>query len=1094
MFTKRIVPVLLALALIPFIGAAQVTTSSITGTVKASSGEFLEGATVTATHLPSGTVYTSISRSGGVFSLSNVRIGGPYRVKIDYVGYTSQVVEGFNLALGEPYNINATMGEDVQEIAAVVVTARRRGAVDKTGASTNIGQRQITTLPTISRSITDFTRITPQANGNSFAGRDARYNNLQVDGANLNNNFGLSSDPLPGGGNQPISLDAIEEVSVNIAPYDVRQAGFTGAGINAVTKSGSNTFHGTAYTYYRDEKFNGRNVGDTKLPEGAQTKNTIFGGSLGGPIIRNKLFFFVNAEYEERTFPGVTWSPTGGSGAGNISNVPADSLRKLSDHLRNRYNYETGPYDNFPNFASKNHKLLGRIDWNISNDHKLTLKYNELVSNNDVQLNATSIPNGGGFNVAGATGSISRLPNSRFGNRSMSFANSNYGFRDVVRSGTAELNSNFGRFSNQFLATLTKIRATRTTPSAFFPAVDIFNNDGQNYMSFGVDPYTNNNDVINDVYSVINNFSYYAGRHTITAGASYEYQRVGNMFMAASQQYYVFNSLDDFINDRAPAYYAYTYSLVPGKEAVYSAELKLGQLGLYAQDEINVNDRMKVTIGLRADRPIYTEQPLENPAVSALQLPGKDGVLRSYSTSVWPKSQFYWSPRVGFRWDSKGDKSMIIRGGTGIFTGRIPFVWLTNMPTNSGMYQFGASVTQANRLQNFRFNPTANAYRDSFPSVAGTSVPSNIVLMDEDFKFPQVWRTNLAMDKRFGNGWLITLEALYSKDINAVAMRNANQVEPNGNFTGPDTRERYLTPTNPGRRIYPGLTSAVILENTNLGSQLSLTSQISKSFSSGFYGSVAYTYTLAQEVTANPGSQASSVWNSNPTRGTQNDQELSYSGFAVPHRIMANLSYRFEYLDKLATTISIFYEGAAQGNFSYVYNGDLNGDGNNSTDLLYIPRDPSQIIFVDQAANATSGLNAYTAAQQSEAFFQFIENTPYLRNHMGQYAERNAAFLPWYNRLDLKVLQDIFTNIGARRHTLQLSVDILNAANLINKNWGLRNQTIIANPLVPAGTNAQGQPQFRMTQVGGQLPTEPFQVVNNTASTWGMQIGLRYIF
>ncbi|HEX2534460.1 MAG TPA: hypothetical protein VHK69_12030, partial [Chitinophagaceae bacterium] len=404
----------------------------------------------------------------------------------------------------------------------------------------------------------------------------------------------------------------------------------------------------------------------------------------------------------------------------------------------------------------------------------------------------------------------------------------------------------------------------------------------------------------------------------------------------------------------------------------------------------------------------------------------------------------------------------------------------------------GASVTDPARLQNYKFNSNPDAYRDSFPKVAGTAVPSNIVLADPDFKFPQVWRTNLALDKRLGNNWTVTLEALYSNDLNSVSMRNANQRNPDSVFTGVDDRPRYRNSAS--RRYYSNVTSAVVLENTDLGNAFQFTAQLTKNFSRGFYGSLAYTYSFAQEVTANPGNQASSVWNSNPTVGTQNDLELSYSNYAVPHRIVGNVSYRLEWLQRFATTISLFYEGAAQGNYSYVYNGDLNNDGNNTTDLLYIPKDASEIIFVNQSANAQSGLNAYTAEQQREAFFRFVENTPYLRDHKGQYAERNAAFLPWYNRLDLRVLQDISGTFAGRKHSLQVSLDVTNFANLISSNWGIRNQTIINNPLVPAGVNAAGQPTFRMTQVGGQLPTQPFQRTLGTASTWGMQLGLRYIF
>ncbi len=1083
-----------AIALIVFnFSNAQVTTSSISGVVLDSTGSPLEGATVTALHQPSGTTYTTISSKGGVYSISNARIGGPYSIKFDFVGFNSETIDGINLILGEPYALNVVMGLDAKNLSTLIITGRRSGAVDKTGMSTNIGQRQLSSLPTISRSLTDFTRMTPQSNGNSFGGRDGRYNNLQVDGANLNNNFGLSTDLLPGGsGNQPISLDAFEEVSVNIAPFDVRQSGFTGAGINAVTKSGTNTLKGSAYGYFRNQSFNGTNVAGSKLGEQQKQKNVTYGATLGGAIIKNKLFFFLSGELEERTFPGIQWSPSGGSGVGNISNVHIDSLRKFSDHLKNTYGYETGAYDNFPEFKAKNHKILAKIDWNISNSHKLTLKYNEMVSNNDVELNRTSVPN----SLAGAIGFSSVQ---RFGENAMSFANSNYGFKDAVRSGTLELNSNFNsRLSNQFLATVTKIRSTRTSPSAVFPFIDILNNNNNNYMSAGYEPYSYNNDVINDVYTITNNLTYTSGRHKLTGGITYEYQKVGNMFMAASQSYYVFNSLDDFINNRAPRGFAYTYSLVPGKDAVYSAELKIGQLGAYIQDELSINERFKLTYGLRFDKPIYPEAPLENPAISELQFPDKNGVLTHYSTGRWPTSSFLWSPRVGFRWDAYGDKNLIIRGGTGIFTGRIPFVWLTNIPTNSGMYQFGTNVSDPVELQNFLFNPNPDAHKSKFPTQAGTSVPSSIVLTDPNFKFPQIWRTNLAFDQRLGQGWTLTMEALYTKDINAVTMRNGNETQPNAVAAGADNRPRFNPASNANRRKYPGLSNAIILENTNKGGGFSFTTQLSKSFSRGFFGSLAYTYTIARDISGNPGSQAASVWSANPSITSQNAQSLSYAQYALPHRIVGSVSYRATYFKHLATTVSLFYDGAAQRNFTYTYNGDLNGDGNaGSVDIMYIPRDRSEIVFVDQPA--TNTLTAFTAQQQEDAFFQYLEQDRYLRNHKGQYAERNASLFPWYHRFDFKILQDIFTDIGSNKHTLQFSLDILNVGNLLNNKWGVLKQLnatngFQANPLVFAGYNTEGVPTFRMAQSRGALITETFSNTLSTSSTWGMQLGLRYIF
>jgi outer membrane receptor protein involved in Fe transport len=1085
MLLKRIVRLVCLLLAFTVSATAQVTTSSITGTVKSSSGEVLDGATVTATHEPSGTQYTTISRKGGTFNMPGLRVGGPYTVKIEFVGFKPMVYEGIQLTLGDAYNINSTMGENIAEIAEVVVTAsRRKISQDKTGASTNIGSRQITTLPTISRSLSDFTRLTPQANGNSFGGRDNRFNNIQVDGANLNNNFGLSSDPLPGGGNQPISLDAFEEVSVNIAPYDVRQAGFTGAGINAVTKSGTNTFRGTVYHYLRNESFNGKRVGDTKLgPQQAQD-NKIYGGALGGPIIKNKLFFFVNGEYEQRTFPGIQWSPAGGSGIGNVSTISADTLARFSNHLRNTYGYETGPYDNFKNFQAENYKILAKIDWNINNVHKLTAKYNELSSTNDVALNAFSTPNG----------ALTGLQ-ARFGLNGMSYENSNYAFEDKVRSATLELNSTKrGRWSNQLLATYTKISAVRTTNSALFPFIDIRNANGPNTaanISAGLEPFSNNNQVVNDVYGITNNFTYYAGKHTITAGASYEYQNVGNMFMPGSQSYYAFNSLDDFINNRAPIIYSNTYSLVPGKDAVFASELKIGQLGLYLQDEINISPVFKLTAGIRFDRPIYGDEPIENPAITALQLYDKNGNLTNYKNNVWPKSTFYVSPRVGFRWDVEGDKSLIVRGGTGVFTGRIPFVWLTNIPSNSGMYQFGAIVRDAAQLENFKFNPDPAFHLDKLPQQAGQSVPGNIVVTDPNFKFPQIFRTNLAFDKSFGNGWVLTMEAIYTKDINAVRMRNANERPTNGTINGADDRPRFLTAAD--RRLNSNITgSAIVLENTNEGNSFAFTTQISKTFTKGLYGSLAYTYSFANDVTPNPGSTANSVWNGNAAIGTQNSVELYGSQYALPHRVVGNISYRAEYFKKnLATTISLFYEGAHQGTFTYAVSGDLNNDGNSNVDLLYIPRNPSEINFVNIVSG---GQVTFTAQQQSDAFFNYIEQDDYLKKRKGTYAERSGALLPWYNRVDFKILQDLSKKIGNNKNTLQLSVDIFNFANMISKNAGIRNLVNQNLPIQFAGYNGAGQPTYRMQTLNGQLLNSTFRRNVSTASTWSMQIGIRYIF
>jgi hypothetical protein len=1083
---------------------AQVTTSSIVGMVTDGTGP-MPGATVVAVHEPSGTQYGTACNVDGRYALPNVRVGGPYSIEVSFVGFQTSNVEGIFLQLGQPYVYNLEMEEAAAQLGEVVVTADRSWLnEDRTGASTILGRTHLTTMPTISRSITDFIRLTPQANGTSFAGRDGRYNNIQVDGANLNNNFGLSSDPLPGGGNSPISLDAYEEVSVNIAPFDVRQSGFTGAGINAVTKSGTNSFKGTAYTLFRNQSFQGTNVGSTDISNQiVDSKNNIYGFSLGGPIIKNKLFFFVNAELEKGNRPGITFSPTGGSGTGNISSTPIDSLQKFSDYLSSQHDYETGAFDNFPNFANENTKLLFKIDYNITSNHRLTFKYSNFSSTNDQQLNNSSVPNGGGFLVTGRIGTLSRLPFNRFSNTSMSYANSNYGFEDKVNTGTLELNSNFTtNISNQFLATITKVKTTRTFNGPVFPTIDVFNGNGDNYMSAGMDPFTNNNDVVNDIFTITDNFTYYKGIHTITAGGTYEFQNVGNMFMAASNSYYIYNSLQDLVSDQPPAYYAYTYSLVPGQKAVYSAELKVGQLGIYAQDEINFR-RLKLTVGLRADKAFYTEDPIENPAVSALQFYDDAGNLTNYSTGQWPDSPLLWSPRVGFRYDPTEDNKLIVRGGVGIFTGRIPFVWLTNMPTNSGMYQFGArlrnsDVDEAAQLATMTLSSNPDAYASLFPTTAGTSAPGNIVFVNPNFKFPQVFRTNIAVDKSLPYGLTATFEALYTKDINAIRMRNANMnPTTNGVVTeGGQSRPRYLAAAD--RSLNPGTTTAIVLGNTGKGYSTSLTFQLSKTFERGLYGSLAYTFTKAEEVTANPGSQAASVWNNNPNVGTSNAIELASSQYAVPHRLIANVSYRKEYAKYFASTLSIFYEGSSQGTYSFVVNGDLNSDGNASTDLMYIPRSTGEMNFEEYTQTVNGNPVTFTTAAQEAAFEGFINNSPYLKEHRGEVAERNAALLPWYNRFDLRFLQDVFITTGKNqhRHTLQFSADIFNFANLLSRKWGVRETTITTNPLSFRSINNtdENKPLYRWQQINGELVTEAFQDVVNTTSTWSLQLGLRYIF
>lgn len=1104
---KHVKPLLFLVLLftVSFTAFGQVTTSSITGTIKGSDGQPLIGATVKATHVPSGTVYGTITQSNGSFAIPGMRIGGPYQVQISYVGYQPKVIKGINISLGEPYALNETLtagGADLQEIT--VVGSGSKLNQERTGAATLISTRQLNTLPTINRSISDFTRLTPQSDGNNFAGRDGRYNNLQVDGVNLNNNFGLSNDPMPGGGASPISLDALSEVSVNIAPYDVRQSGFTGSGINVATKSGTNTFHGTLYGLYRDQSFNGKKVNGKTLsvtPEKHQT----FGGSLGGPIIKNKLFFFVNAEFEKSSEPGISYVPSDYQGAGNKTSTSSADLKTLSDFLKTNYNYNTGAYENFPNFESKNHKILAKVDWNISNIHKLTVKYTDFKGSNMSPLNGSSNPNNGQFQVDGQAKPLSRLPNNRFSDKSMSFANSNYGTDHVVQTGSIELNSIFSsKMANQFLATYTHVNDHRTIPGGkVFPTIDIFNGKGNNFMSAGTDPFTNNNDVINNIIDITDNFTLYADKNTFTFGATYEHQKVANMFMGGSNSYYIYNTLDDFLNKKSPVYYGLTYAYY-GKDKVYSADLQLGQLGIYAQDEYQVSSKLKLTLGIRADVPMFGKSPIENPAITALSFPDEDGNLQHYNTGKWPKTSLLLSPRIGFRWDAMGDKSLIIRGGTGIFTGKIPFVWLTNMPSNNGMYQNSVYVNTINTPQSpddmgIVFNPDPGAYKNLFPQKPNvSSAPQSFVLIDPDFKFPQVWRTNIGVDKSLGNGFTASIDLMYTKDIHAVKMRNVNLKAPLGKLNGVDKRPYYpSTQTKPETYYYPNLGQEIILENTNKGYSYSATAQISKSFADGFYGSIAYTYTKSKEVSPNPGSRATSAWQSIYNVGPTNAVELGNSEYAIPHRVVADLSYRIEYAGHLASTISFFYQGMNQSNYSFLYDGSLVGDGNKH--LMYIYPKGSDVPFVDHTTDKNGNIIPQAPiAEQQVAYDKFINSSPYLKKHKGEYASRYGALTPWFNQLDMRFLQDFFiTTKNGTRHTLEISLDMINLPNLISskwKNWGYSQMYTISDPLKFTGYDNKGAPQFVMNDYRGKLATDAYTPNISSSKVWGIQLGLRYKF
>jgi hypothetical protein len=1138
----------------------------MSGTITDSKGAELPGATVIAVHTPTNTQYVAPTNSDGRFNIQNMRIGGPYTVKVTFVGYNDFTRTGINLTLAENFRLDVKLGESSAQLAEVTVTGTQNPVInaDRTGAATTIQRQQIERLPTLSRSFADFTRLTPQANGLSFGGRNNGYNNFTVDGAVFNNAFGLS--PTVGGqaGAQPISVDALEQIQVSIAPYDVRQGSFTGAGINAVTRSGTNKVTGSVYFFNRNQRefFLGRNVGDVQVPvTNFFLRN--YGVRVGGPIIKDKLFFFVSYEQERRNDPpaGNFIASTPGQPADGVavSQASASSLDALSGFLQQQYGFSTGAYQNFFQ-RSNSDKATVKLDWNISTNNRFNIKYNYLKSYADVP------PSGSGAISGTRSGTAFGLP----------YQSAYYTINNNLNSVIAELNSTLGggKFSNNLTAGYSAFRDFRTPFSSLFPFVEIGNGVGlagatgtttanATYTSFGYEPFTAGNLLDTDVYQLGDNFTAYLGKHNVTVGTYNEYYRFRNGFAPNYNSFYRFNSLEDFYSNVGFSYNRSTQAataLAAGAarsnpslfQLQYAANadnsfpfarIQASQLGFYVQDEYTPASNFKVTLGLRADIPQIYSDVAQN--TNAANLTFRNG--EKINTSQLPATRVLFSPRVGFNWDVHDNKTLQVRGGTGIFTGRVPFVWISNQASNNGVLfgsvQANSAATGLTTTYN-RFNANPSYYvPGSGGPVAGPATANttyNLAVTASDFKFPQVWRSNLALDQQLGNGFVATLEGFYTKDINAVYHQNVNlpgsEESPVNRSAGPDQRPIFyrlgtavngfypntatgLTAVN---RLYtgstaanPNITDAIVMRNTNLGYSYALTAQLQKTFGNGVFASLAYTYTDSRSVN-DGGSIAQSIWRDRAVSGDPNANVTSYSQFLQRHRVIAVGSYRHEYIGHLATTISLFYTGAPAGRFSYTYAGDMNGDGSGgNNDLVYIPRSRDEIVLRDltYTDNSRNTVFTYTADQQYRDLDSYINSDKYLSQRRGQYAERNGAELPWLHQVDMKLIQDIFTNIGENRNTLQLSLDVFNIGNLLNRNWGILRTNNRANLLTFQGYTSDMRPAFTFPYltnpvVGNAVGTVPGTVttqgvplsdafrnnVTSISSRWQLQIGVRYLF
>ncbi|MCR4823813.1 MAG: carboxypeptidase regulatory-like domain-containing protein [Bacteroidales bacterium] len=1096
--------VLLSFAAMLFVvsASAQVTTSALNGKVADKQGEPIAGATVVAVHTPSGTQYYAVANAEGRFYINGMRAGGPYSVEVSCLGYNTVTYTDITLQLAEPYGLDATLSDDTQMLseAIVISEAASKFAAEKTGAATNINSSQISSLPTVSRSITDVTRLSPYGgNGMSFAGSDGRTANFTVDGANFNNNFGLS-DSLPGGGN-PISIDAIEEMQVVISPYDVRQTNFIGGGVNAITKSGTNTFRGTAYVYHRNENLRGDTV-DGEQISGARDKdrNTTYGFTLGGPIIKNKLFFFVNAEKSLTPTVVNRWqgSTDGVADADNfISRTKLSDLQRVSEYVAGKYGYDTGSWTDFP-ANEDNMKLLARIDWNISDKHKLALRYNYTLNNRWSSPNASSMDGG------------TRMASARMSKDGMSFANSMYSMKNIVHTVSFDLNSRLSdNLSNQFLATWSKLDDVRGTNSAEFPFIDILDGDIREegatpniYMALGYELFTWNNAVHNTVANIKDDLTYYTGDHKITAGASFEYQMADNQYMRNGSGYYRYDSLSDFLSAATPEIvnltYGYDGNLSP------AARVRFYKAGIYAQDEWNISDRFKLTGGVRLDGLFFNNADLmTNQAIYDLTYyPKNYNYAETHiDTGKWPTSKLTISPRIGFNWDVLGDKSLKVRGGTGLFSGRLPLVFFTNMPTNGGLVQYQAQINAKNAAkQGFSMdtfngglvtdangNATVDALYQKlvglgYPSTVSPedgTVPSSISAVDPKFKMPQVWKTSLAFDYSFPTSFpfSIEVEGIFNKTVNAVSISDWSMKNVGGfaRFNGVDNRPIY--------NDFRTGTKAFVLENTSKGYGWSGNVTLNMRPIEGLSLMASYAHTVSKEVTGMPGSAAESAFTYVPTVEGPNYIPLHNSQYVTPDRVVASATHD----DKSGNHFSLIYEAWRGGyNYSYMMVNDMNGDGYNY-DAIYVPTD-------DEVSN---GSFRFVSNDDAARFMDYVHKDKYLSKHQGEYAEAYSVYSPWVHRLDFSYKHDFTVKIGSSTNTLQLSLDIKNLLNLFNSSWGVSkymNPNIVEGRILKyEGVDADGYATFS-TPSTISANTQTWTYNHALGQCWYASIGLKYLF
>ena len=1047
--------------------AQGVTTGAMYGIVSSDNGTLLSDANIVATHLPSGTQYRAFARGGGVYRIPNMRVGGPYRITVTYIGYQPKTDDDLFVSLGQSLRHDVTLVRQVVRLEELAVLAERDEILNagRTGAATFIDPTKVALLPSIKRSTRDLTRLDPRSDGNfSFAGRNWLYNNISLDGSYFNNPFGLD-DPAPGGQTnaEPVPYDAIEQVQVSVAPFDVREGGFTGANINMVTKSGTNDFRATAYSFLRDDNLEGNSVRKVKVAANPDLKYIQAGAAISGPISRNKLFFYLNGEFERTDLPGSNFvAGTGGTSGLGVSRVQAAVMDQIRQRMLDEYNYETGPYQDYIH-ETNNDKLLAKLDWNVNASNVLTFRYNYLNAKRDL----------GPHPFVLSFGNTGRGPNAT----SLPFRNSGYAINNKLNSFALELNSRSTRFANRFFASYNRFRDFRSPFSEDFPTIEI-GEAGVTYTTVGHEPFSIHNVLDQDVWQLTNNFSLFRGRHTFTLGGNFERFSFFNSFNLFRHGFFpaasTYNSVADFLaatNPSNPSQVDFRGMIATGP--FKGEQLSVGQLSFYAQDEFFVSPRFNLTAGLRTDFPLYFSEPVDNPYVRSLSLLDENDNPETVDQSNLPGASPLISPRLGFNWNASGDRKTQLRGGTGIFSGRIPFVWLGNVFSNPG--------------PNPNIYPGAGAPQVTTGENAILQQSFYMNAMDPDFKWPQVWTSDLAVDQQLPGNLLGTLEVIYGKDLHSIFMRNANLRTPVR--TLPDGRPYFGGSGN--NELNLNFTAGpYVIDNTSDGHSLNISAQLRKTFSAAASAIFSYSFTDAKN-NLKSSEIAAVLWENQPVQGDPNQPGVSFSEFGQRHRIVGAATFAKSWSRSLRTQFGVFLE-IGQGNrfagqggnrYSFIYSGDVNGDGAAGNDLIYIPASQSEILFDPNGS--------VTAQQQWDQLDAFIEQDKYLRDHRGEIAERFGALNPWYNTVDLRILQDFGFGGGARSHTLQLSLDVLNLGNLINSSWGVRKvaSASATSPLILKRFDASGAPVFNFTGATKTFIDDP-----DLLSRWRMQIGLRYLF